>query len=223
MPFFHPLRKIWVEVHSRLFPPTATVADDKVFSRDQITSQTVSLEFRGVRCMQLTDEMQLVYTSSHWAEEFNSARGLVPIVDVFYLLTRSTHVIDWGLILSWLPGTAASAHLCLMTSYLERRGLITIPEEVRKKLLAYATNVNHLNLSLLCRLIDAFLVEGQPYGRMLTGANVGIIWKTLLSRGSPASNLLSISWNLVLPPGEPRRFNPAFQLSRIASALGLRR
>lgn len=223
MPFFHPRRKIWIEVHRCLFPPSATVAEDKVFSRDLITNQTLPREFRGARCMQLTDEMQLVYTSSHWAEEFNSTRGLVPMVDVLYLLTRSTHAVDWDLILSWLPDTAASTHLCLMTSYLERRGLITIPEEVSNKLYACSTSLNHLNLSLLWRLIDVFLVEGRPYGRVLTGSNVGIIWKALLTRGSPASNLLSIPRKLALPPGDPRRLNPAFQLSRIAAALGLRR
>ena len=139
------------------------------------------------------------------------------------LLTRNTREIDWDLILSWLPGTAASAHLYLMTSYLQRHGLIAIPEEVIKRLRALATNLNRLNQSLLWRLIDTFLVEGRSYGRVLTDANVGIIWKALLSRGSPASNLLSIPWNLALPPRDPRRLSPAFQLSRIAAALGLRR
>lgn len=223
MPFFHPRRKIWIEVHRRLFPPTATVADDKVFSLDQITNQTLPREFRGVRCMQLTNEMQLIYTSSHWAEEFNSTRGLVPMLDVIYLLTRNTRVIGWDLILSWLPDTAAATHLFFMTSYLQQHGLITIPEEVNNSLRACTANLNHLNLSLLWWLIDRFLVEGRPYGRVLTEANVGIIWKTLLSRGTPASNLLSIPRNLALPPGNPRRFNLAFHLSRISSALGLRR
>lgn len=223
MPFFHPRRKIWIEVHNRLFPSSATVAQDKIFSLDQITGQTVPREFCGARCMQLTDEMQLVYTSSHWAEEFNTSRGLMPMLDVIYLLTRNTREIDWDQILSWLPGTAASAHLFLMTSYLQHHGLITIAGEIGKKLRVCATNLNHLNLSLLWRLIDTFLVGERSYGRVLTGANVGIIWKTLLSRGTPVRNLLSIPRNLALPPGNPHRFKLAFHLNRIASALGLRR
>ena len=223
MPFFHPRRKIWIEVHKRLFPPSATVAQDKIFSLDQIASQTVPREFRGASCMQLTDEMQLVFTCSHWAEEFNPIRGLVPMLDVLYLLTRNTREIDWELILSWLHGTAATTHLYLMTSYLLRHGLIAVPEEAIRRLRARATNLNRLNQSLLWRLLDTFLVEGRPYGRVLTEANAGIIWKTLLSRRTPVVNLLSIPWNLALPPGDPRRLSPTFQIKRIATALGLRR
>jgi hypothetical protein len=223
MPFFHPHRKIWVEVHNRLFPPSSTVAQDKIFSLDHIASQTLPREFLGAPCTQLTNEMQLVYTSCHWAEEFNTSRGLVPMLDVLYLLTRSPQKIDWDQILSWLPGTAAAAHLYLMVSYLQHHGLITIPEEVEKNLRALAASLNDLTCSFLWRQIDVFLIKGQAYGRIATEANVGIIWNTLLSHGAPAKNLLSIPLNLAFPPRNPHRLSPAFQFSRIAAALGLRR
>lgn len=224
MPFFHPRRNIWIEIHKRLFPPSATVACDKrIYSIERIIEQTVPRQFRDSDCMQLSPELQLVYTCSHWAEEFNSTRGILPIVDVLLLLTHADKEMNWDLILSWIPQTNACSHLYLMLSYLEHCDLISIPEEVRKKLRFYSTNLNTVSQLVLWQLIDSFLIHGQPSGKILTQANVGIIWKSLLSQGSAIGNLISIPWNLGLPPGDSRRFSPGFQLRRIRSALGLRR
>jgi hypothetical protein len=46
MPFFHPVRQIWVEVHTTLFS-NANAASDPVFSPSHVGSQTVPITFRG--------------------------------------------------------------------------------------------------------------------------------------------------------------------------------
>lgn len=223
MPFFHPRRNIWIEIHKGLFPPTATVAcHKKLYSIEQIIEQTVPRRFRNIECMQLSPELQLLYTCSHWAEEFNPIRGILPIIDVLLLLTNVDKEMNWDLILPWIPQTNASSHLYLMLSYLQRYNLISLPNEVDKKIRASSTNLNVVGQIILWQLIDSFLIHGQPSGKILTQANVGIIWKSLLSQGSAIGNLMSIPWNLGLPPGDSRRFSPGFQLRRIRSALGLK-
>lgn len=224
MPFFHPRRNIWIEVHKALFPPTATVAyHKKLYSVEQIIEQTVPHWFRNIECMQLSHELQLLYTCSHWAEEFNPIRGILPIVDVLLLLTNDDKEMNWDLVLSWIPQTNASSHLYLMLTYLKHHNLISLPNEVDKKIRVSSTNLNAVGKLILWQLIDSFLIHGQPSGKILTQSNVGIIWKSLLSQGSAIGNLMSIPWNLGLPPGDSRRFNPGFQLRRIRSALGLKR
>lgn len=223
MPFFHARRQLWVEVHRSLFPSSASVARDRVFSPQHVTAQTVLHEFRGLRCLRLSEELQLVYVCAHWAEELDPSRGLVALLDALYLLRRTPRPLDWGALLAALAGSAALTPLALVTDYLERQGLVSLPPGVAARLAAQARPLNAWTKPILRVLIDRFLVKGRPFGRFLSPTNTAIIWKTLLAPAAPTLNLARLPWNLLLPPGEPRRHEPRFQLGRLASAFSLRR
>lgn len=223
MPFFHPQRRVWVEVHTVLFPPASVVGREKIFSDAHVRDQTVALDFRGVATQQLSDELQIVYICSHWAKNFNQQRGLMALLDVIHLLGNRPTQLDWDRILRWLDASAAAAHLHLMLTYLGRHALVEIPREVGARLASVQTSLNSLNVSLLHRLMDNYLLAGKRFGRIDSANTISTIWKSLLAPGVAAFNLASIPWKLAFPPSRQDRFDPRFQLSRLTSVLGLRR
>ena len=223
MPFYHPQRRIWVEVHTRLFPPASHVGRDRIFSDTHVRSQAVACVFRGSAALQLSDTLQIAYICAHWAKNFNQQRGLIPLLDLLQLLKNGEDVIDWDSLLGWLHASRSAAHVHVMLAYLARHHLITLPPATGARLASIQTGLNRWSVSILHRLMDRYLMHGRHFGRGDSAHNISIIWKSLLSPGSAWGNLASVPWNLVFPPGNSQRYSPAFQLGRLASFLRLRR
>lgn len=219
MPFFHPVRRVWVELHTALFSSTATVSKDKVFSLENIEKNTVRIVQDGQQTNHLSDELNIVYVCSHWAESFDRARGLIPLLDVLYTLKNKNAELDWDKILAWLKNSMASTHLYLVLTFLQRQELISISAEIMHKLSLAKKNMNKLNNRILHALIMTYFVRGKPFTHITSETNVSIVWDTLLSPRAATMNLVYIPWNLLFPPSNPKRMNPAFQLSRVRSAL----
>lgn len=219
MPFFHPAKHVWIEVHTALFPLTATVANDRVFSPQHIATQIMSSTDGKFQTNHLTDEMNIIYLCSHWAETFNQQRGLIPVLDVIYILMNKNSAINWDKILAWLQNSMASAHLYLMLTFLQRQELISVPAEVIRRLALTKKNLNKLNNRILHALIMAYLVRGKPFTHISSETNVSIVWSSLLSPRPATMNLVSIPWKVLFPPSNPKRMNLGFQLHRIRSAL----
>lgn len=223
MPFFHPEKRVWIEVHTSLFPLTATVAQDRVFSTEHVTTQIVPRMRHRLQTNHLSNELNIIYICSHWAETFNQVRGLVPLLDVMYLIKKESNGIDWDKILAWVKNSMAAAHLYLMLTFLQRHDLISIPSDVIYRLSIFQKYLNRPNNKILHALLNTYFIRGRPFTHISSEANVSIVWKTLLSRSSPMVNLLSVPSNLLFPPTNSQRTNPAFQLRRIKSALRIKR
>jgi hypothetical protein len=68
---------------------------------------------------------------------------------------------------------------------------------------------------ILRGLLDRYAMQGRPFGGLASESSVRIVWNALLAPRSAAQNLLSVPWNVLFPPGNPRRFSPGFQLRRL--------
>lgn len=183
MPFFHPKRSIWVEVHRGLFPRKSKVGAEKVFSLDNLITQLRPSKFQGRKVNRLSDELQLVYIASHWAKKFKAIGGMIALLDVIYLLNHVKNKLNWKQILDWLPGSVASIDLYLMLTYLVKYKLIEIAPEILHELSSKQRSLGSLNLKIVHTLIDRYLVDGRAFGRILSLGNLDILWKTLLLPG----------------------------------------
>jgi hypothetical protein len=74
MPFLHPQRGIWVEVHQGLFPSHATISSAEVFSPAHIATQLQTSRFYGRLVNRLSDALQVVYIAAHWGSVSHQAR-----------------------------------------------------------------------------------------------------------------------------------------------------
>ncbi len=223
MPFFHPTRRIWVELHTALFPNTSSVSKDKIFSLQNIEKNIVPFVWQGHRTNHLGDELNVAYISSHWAESFNSVRGLFPMLDIIYILKNRAATFNWDSVLVSLENSVASGHLCLMLTFLERYDLISVPHEAMKTLWRRQRSLNRINKAILHKLLDTYFIQGNPFTAVASESNMSIVWQTLLAPSFPAINLLRLPWCLLCPPAHPLRANLAFQLRRIKSALEVKR
>jgi hypothetical protein len=198
MPFVHPQRGVWVEVHRRLFSANTRVGTDKVFGGDHLKTQLRPSAFHGRQITRLSDALQIVYIASHWASDLKCRGGMVAMLDLIYLLKNTQEEVRWEQILDWLDGTAASTYLYLMLFYLHTHHLIIVPPEILQGLFMRQRSFGTLNLKIVHALIDRYIVDGYPLGRVFNSGHLDTLWKTLLLPGPPFGNLLRVPWNVYL-------------------------
>jgi hypothetical protein len=198
MPFVHPQRGVWVEVHLGLFPSNTRVGAARIFSHEHVASQLRPSTLQGRSISRLSDALQIAYTASHWAFDFNSMGGMVAMLDLIYLMQNMKDTIPWEPLLDWLEGSVAATHLYLMLSYLTKYHLVDVPPEMLHDLSVRQEALDLLNLNLMHTLIDRYVVKGYPGGRLCSVGHLETLWQTLLVPGPPLMNLLRVPWNLFL-------------------------
>ena len=205
MPFVHPDTGIWMEVHHGLMTTRSKThqnpkaPQDPIFDTLDRTAELRPACFQGRPVTRLSDELQVVYLAAHWAYEFRSVGGIIALFDMIFLLQQAGQRLDWGKILSWLPGSMAATPLYLLLSYLSQAEVIQLAPEILPELFVRQRAFGARNLSVLHTIIDRYFVGGQTFGRLASLRNIDTVWKTLLLPGSPTRNLLLCPVMLLLP------------------------
>lgn len=218
MPFVNDKTGVWVEVHTQLLPSASLCARAECFSTDSIQRGAVSLSLDGVATLALRDELHLLYTCTHWAISLNIERSLVPLLDVILLL-RNNKDVAWDRIAEWTATRHIGVHLSLVLGYLCHRRIVHLEPRATAVMNRGLRKLGRLNARLLYAIIDAFIVEREPFGRFLTHCNVLIIWDTLLRPRRPWRNLAGLPMSLMFPPNRADRFSPALVWRRLRAAI----
>jgi hypothetical protein len=205
MPFFHPHRNIWVEVHQQLFPASSRVRTDRVFGLQHLKTQYRPAAFQGRQVNRLSDALQIVYIASHWATELKGIGAMVAMLDLIYLLKHTKDPDVWGQIGAWLLDSVAVVHLYLLLTYLNKYRLINIAPEILQALLVQQHAFGTVNLKLMHALIDRYIVDGKPFGYVRSLRHLDIIWQTCLLPGPPWHNLIRVPWHLFIASRLVRR------------------
>ena len=217
MPFVHPERDVWIDVHTALSPRQYPLAHDVRFSWAAIAPQLSAITVGNQTAYAMNHELQLAYTSARWAERFDGERGVHPILDAALLIRTHGSVLDWDRIAEAVRGSWAATALRLMLSYLAASDLAAVPPDALRRLARVDRHANAMSLAVLHRVITAYVVEGQPFGLAPTRHHVQIVWNSLLRPMSATANLLSVPYHLACPPHHPDRFSPLFVMRRLGS------
>jgi len=195
MPMFHPRRRVWVEVHRGLLPSDSPAGSDRVFGAGLVASELQPSTFRGLRVNRLSDELQLVYLTSHWAFGFKRERSMVAMLDVARLIGGAAP--RWARILRWLEGSFSATYVCLLLTYLAERGLVDVEPGVIAEVRQRQRLLGRASLAALHLVLDRHVVQGRPFDRIVSERTFGILWEALLSPGRPAGNFLRLGWSLL--------------------------
>lgn len=221
MPYFHPTRHVWIEVHTALFS-NCQVANESVFSSSHIESQLVPTKFRGHITNRLSDELEMIYLASHWAIERKCfVGGAIPFVDILYLVREKGDELNWKWVFTTVHGSVVATHLSVMLGLLHKHRLIHLPAGMLEGLAASLRFPLGWSETILYGMIERYSMRGKAFGRIMTEANLGTVWETLLSPRPAWKNILRLPLDILMPPTEPRRFNLAFQLARARRVLGI--
>jgi Uncharacterised nucleotidyltransferase len=189
MPFYHPGKGVWVEVHRALFAP-ANLAELPVFSRQNITTESRLSSLNQIPVMRLSTEVQIVYTACHWALNLIDMKregGLFGLLDLILLL-RKSEKLRWDIIFGWVQDSVAGTHLYLALSYLSQNRIIYLDRDILAELFIRQRSFGTLNLRIAQRLITRYVVEGVT---PIAQGKVAILWKNLLLDHGPARNIVS--------------------------------
>jgi hypothetical protein len=219
-PLFHPHRRVWVEIHTSLFPQDASLRTGRLFSPSHVAAHFVASSFLGRPVNRLSDELQLVYIASSWLRDLSRhgvhASFVPPLLDALYLLKATKRTLDWEGLLGWLDNAMAIASLYVMLTYLSRRGLHDVSPTILSRLASGQDIVGSLELAIIHAILDKHLIGAKPFRRPFSDWHALIVLQTLLAPGSSARKLLSLPWNLVFPPSIPNRYSVRYQLERMA-------
>jgi len=224
IPLRHPQRRVWVEVHSALFPKSSELSSAALFSPARIAAHSVASTFLGRPVFRLTDELQLAYIASSWIRDLSRnqihASLVLPLLDAIYLLKASGKSLDWDRLLAGLDDNElAAASLYIMLAYLSRRGLAACPSPVLSRIASRQRIIGAWERIIIDLLLDTYLIRGRPFARFFNNWTALIVLNTLLARGSHLRKLFALPWNIVFPPSLPNRYSVRFHAERIARIL----
>ena len=75
LPFRHETNGLWIEVHTRPYPPHSPLARLPGFSYEAVIERPENVAVGGESARVMNHEQQLVYTATRWAEMINAQRG----------------------------------------------------------------------------------------------------------------------------------------------------
>ena len=186
-PLFHPGRRVWVELHTRLFPEGSDVGRGLIFSPSNVAALSVGSSFGGRPVRRLTNELQLVYIATTWMRDLVHGKMqpsyLNALLDVVHLLRTSGLQLGWGPLLQSVDNDMVAAFLYVTLGYVARHGLGHVAPEALPKLAARQKLVGALQMKLIHATLDRYLIGARP-------------------------------WNLVLPPPVPARYSLRYQLKK---------
>ncbi len=219
-------REVWVEVHSGLFPTSAALVRNHLFSPSQIAAQSVASTFRGRPVLRLTNEMQLVYIASYWIRDLTQNKPhpsfLFPLFDAIYLLGASGEAVDWNGMLDWLDNEMAMASLYLLLAYICESRFDDSAAGILSRLASRQRIVGPADARTILRMLDAYLVHGKPLARRYSDWHATILLRTLetlLTPGTYVGKRLRLPWNCLFPPAAPDRYSFRFHKDRMARIL----
>ena len=198
VPLVHPRTGIWVEVHHRLFPPDLGLPGVDPFRPDRVNARIRPSTFTGRLVNRLTDDLQVVYTASHWAlspSRIYNGGGVVAMLDLIHLLKRRGFL--WDDVMALVEGSVASAHLYLLLGYLHRSGLVDVPPGTIEHLARMQPCLNSVGGRLLHGILDQYVVDGREYRGLARPGTVDITWRALLGPGPPMRNLARVPWAIL--------------------------
>jgi Uncharacterised nucleotidyltransferase len=214
VPLRHLDTGVWVEFHTRPYPPKSPLAGDARFSHDAIGSLLSSVSINGQCVRVFGHELQLVYTSTRWAEHPSPQRGLFPILDTALLISVCGDDIDWERVCRIAGRTWAASAVRVMLGYLDRWKLAAVPERVMHELAGLDPYTNTILVEALHRFVTMFVVEGRAPGTIWTTRNVRTLWTTLVGPSGPATKLWTLPLNIVLPRGIRGRLDAGLAVRR---------
>ncbi|GEM_PF-780413 len=217
MPFWHPRRLMWVEVHTQLFHSSSALATDARFTFDALSPELRPAAVSDQTGLVLSHELQLLYACARWAENIDAERGVYPILDAILLIKNQGRQLDWNRLCAAAENSWAATALHLMFTLLSDWGLASVPQEVLARLAQQDRHTNRMSRRVLQRLVMRYVLAGKPYGRVATSSNVGVLWSGLVRPRPAWWNVLSLPYQLMFPPGRPHRFNLVHIVRRLLS------
>ncbi len=209
-------RGTWVDIHSRLYPVEHPLADHSLLWWPSISSHLTPVPVGRQIAFAMSHELQLIYTSARWADTFNPARGIYPIIDVALLIRKHGNTLNWDVILAAIQRSWAASAVHLMLSFVCRWELAVVPSAVLETLGAADHHLNRLSIRLLHGLTTEYVVGGRRFGSAVTTqGHLEKTWNSLLGTRSPTANLVSIPYNVAFPAGHPERFSPRYAARRV--------
>ena len=167
VPLAHPVRHVWVELHTALFDEDSLEAD--VLDIANVATQRVVSTFHGQPVYRLTDELQLLYIASSWIADLARYNvkihpSCVPsLLDVLYLLKASGKVLDHSRLAVGAGSEMAMASLYVMLAYLARHGLSSESHRLSRVLASDQKIVGPLQLRVIHATLDRYLIGGRTW------------------------------------------------------------
>lgn len=215
MPYYHPEKHVWLELHHGIIPPDEAISRSPLFNPLSLDNYTIESEFYGHPVLRFSHAFQLAYSCVHWAGKLNERAGVIPLLDAALLIQKIHETNQWEVFCDYIAEINNTASIYLMLGYLHTQHVVDIPASVLRDLRRSQRSINWLNRRLMYKLISQYMVEGIRPGKLMENT-MSSIWFGLLQGRPSWLNLLALPWRILFPPGREDRFSLRFQWQRLS-------
>ena len=186
-PLYHSGRRVWLELHTRLFPESSHFSPTDAFAPANIAAQSVASSLDGRPVRRLSEELQLIYIACSWINDI-ARSGIHPSflasqLDAIHLVNATPGRLDWQRVLGQIDNPLVAAALQATLACAARFGLDAVPQPTLDHL---AASSRHL-FGPLQRLAMQWMLD-----HCLVGARA---WRYPIPLPVPARYSLRYQWD----------------------------
>lgn len=221
-PLYHPDKRIWLELHTKLLPPSSLVQAEPPLDLSGIDGMRREETWLDHRVHRFDPEFELLYVAVSWCRDFGNANlsgTQRPLIDACIMLNRADVGPDWDRIVRWSHDAQSGACLFVLLSLLNRYGGWNDADRVLGRLARAQPFVSPLSLRFIAHLVHAQCVALKRE-RVLSRANRASCLAELIGKRAAHRNMAAALGALSFPKSSSgRRAGVRHQLSRLRSLL----
>lgn len=193
-PVFHPRTGVCLEVHHHIMRLPANFEGFPAIE-ELLLGLRDSTIFPG-QAFTLDPTWQILTTCIHITHGDSIGRRAQNLIDLARIIECDSGEIDWDRLAHRDHATDVARSLTLPLEYLEREGLPSAPEPVRRAL-RRSSGLRSWELSLLMALIDRYRIGSPAPWRLVSGRISNILWRQTLRRGGTLSRCLATAGEIL--------------------------
>lgn len=181
----NPMTGVTVEVHTALLPAGLPIAAEPVFQPNNVETQKLGFDYKGIRAARFTPEYQFVFTIAHWGIDGNWAVNLTSINDAIHVLRRYESRINWSMLFDWLDSSPCLyTNVAALMNYLVETDIVAIPPQFRDVLKSSNGQIQPRTAKTLCWLLHNYPFNAREIRHdRYAIARARIVWRDLTRPG----------------------------------------
>lgn len=216
IPFYNPLRDVWIEVHRQIIPEDSIFMCKKLLAPAILSTATHQKIRSGENVLVLEAGINLVHLICHWANEFRISRGVVPLLDIVLLIKKEKNK-DF---VPCLKNIAKENHVianCIyvVMSYLKRERILSEQIDVILQNINTCNSVDKIQRIIAHRIIGKYFVRQEMFGLFMSPAVLYAVWMAIITSRIVYLNIFRVLWNVVFPAQVSHRYSLGFQWRRL--------
>lgn len=220
MPYHKLGSDTWIEIHHHIVPSHRKSGEMLVFEPEYFFENAEFVKHGELSFYRPATELNLLYTITHWVEEFRVKDSVVQLLDVIYLMQHKRG-FSWERFISLIDNKYSATYAYIVLGYLTKNKIIELDAGAWRDIEKINKTIGQIDEYVLHGIIRSLQDRKSITYRVLGETNLSIIWFHLISDKNIFRKYISIVSSVAFPPHCQNRYSFSFQWRRFRAMLGI--